>query len=305
MKPMRGRQVAKKIMAMKPIPSRHVLKGKKARRMGTRKGTHSQLVVGIKKGTGGTERGTNVLKQKAGQPPPERGECSTRKGSGSVLTFWYQSIIPGQNVSMTKAVEERLETVELEMKRLPVIEENIALLAKSIAEMNSQIDKQAQQQQVILKYIEGIVKEDSPGRKVEEGSTSKVTMAEASSLAIVEEPKLETKTEEERSVDRSKFKKVEMPVFDGTEPDSWLFRADRYFKIHNLTDSEKLTVAVISFDGPALDWYRSQEEREAFAGWDDLKQKMLVRFRATREGTLVGRFLTIKQETTELGLCSS
>ncbi|TYK13876.1 Ty3/gypsy retrotransposon protein [Cucumis melo var. makuwa] len=298
MKPMRGRQVAKKIMAMKPIPSRHVLKGKKARRMGTREGTHSQLVVGIKKGTGGTERGTNVLKQKAGLPPPERGECSTRKGSGSVLTFWYQSIIPGQNVSMTKAVEERLETVELEMKRLPVIEENIALLAKSIAEMNSQIDKQAQQQQVILKYIEGIVKEDSPGRKVEEGSTSKVTMAEASSLAIVEEPKLETKTEEERSVDRSKFKKVEMPVFDGTEPDSWLFRADRYFKIHNLTDSEKLTVAVISFDGPALDWYRSQEEREAFAGWDDLKQKMLVRFRATREGTLVGRFLTIKQETT-------
>ena len=77
MKPMRGRQVAKKIMAMKPIPSRHVLKGKKARGMGTREGTHSQLVVGIKKGTGGTERGTNVLKQKAGQPPPERGECST------------------------------------------------------------------------------------------------------------------------------------------------------------------------------------------------------------------------------------
>ncbi|KAA0060521.1 snRNA-activating protein complex subunit 4 [Cucumis melo var. makuwa] len=47
----------------------------------------------------------------------------------------------------------------------------------------------------------------------------------------------------------------------------------------------------------SLDWYRSQEEREAFVGWDDLKQKMLVRFRATREGTLVGRFLTIKQET--------
>ncbi|KAL0560786.1 hypothetical protein IC582_001199 [Cucumis melo] len=199
---------------------------------------------------------------------------------------------------MTKAAEERLETVELEMKRLPMIEENIALLARNIAEMNSQIDKQAQQQQVILKYIEGIIKDDSPGRKIEEGSTSKVTMAEASSPVTIEEPKLEAKTEEERTLDRSKFKKVEMPVFDETDPDSWLFRADRYFKIHNLSDSEKLTVAVISFDGPALDWYRSQEEREAFAGWDDLKQKMLVRFRATREGTLVGRFLTIKQETT-------
>ncbi|TYK30578.1 transposon Tf2-1 polyprotein isoform X1 [Cucumis melo var. makuwa] len=162
--------------------------------------------------------------------------------------------------------------MEQEMKRLPVIEENIALLSKSIAEMNSQIDKQSQQQQVILKYIEGIIRDDSPRRKTKEGSTSQVTTAGTNPPTTVEKPKVETKTEEERTWDRSKFKKVEMPVFDGTDPNSWLFRADRYFKIHNLSDSEKLTVAVISFDGPALDWYR--------------------------EGTLVGRFLTIKQETT-------
>ncbi|KAA0041482.1 Beta-galactosidase [Cucumis melo var. makuwa] len=38
MKPMRGKQVAGKVVAMKPIPRRHVGDGKKARRMGTRKG---------------------------------------------------------------------------------------------------------------------------------------------------------------------------------------------------------------------------------------------------------------------------
>ncbi|KAA0045216.1 Ty3/gypsy retrotransposon protein [Cucumis melo var. makuwa] len=249
MKPMKERQVARRIMAMRPTQS------------------------------------------------SSAGFVLSSFGEAIVINLW-SSIIPGQIISMTKATDERLETVEMEMKRLPMIEENIALLAKSIAEMNSQIDKQAQQQQVILKYIEGIVKDDSPGRRTEEGSTSKVTMAEAIYPATAEEPKLEVKTEEERSVDRCKFKKVEMPVFDGTDPDSWLFRADRYFKIHNLTDSERLTVAVISFDGLALDWYRSQEEREAFTGWDDLKLKMLVRFRATREGTLVSRFLTIKQEST-------
>ncbi|KAA0042901.1 transposon Tf2-1 polyprotein isoform X1 [Cucumis melo var. makuwa] len=64
-----------------------------------------------------------------------------------------------------------------------------------------------------------------------------------------------------------------MPVFDGTDSDSCLFRADHYFKIHNLTDSEKLMVEMISFDGPALDW-------------------------AIRDGILVGRFLTIELETT-------
>ncbi|KAA0061684.1 transposon Tf2-1 polyprotein isoform X1 [Cucumis melo var. makuwa] len=108
------------------------------------------------------------------------------------------------------------------------------------------------------------------------GSTSQVTKVESVIPATSLESKKEVKTEEERALDCSKFKKVEMLVFDGTDPDSWLFRADCYFKIHNLLDSEKLTVAVISFDGPALDFYRSQEEREAFKGWDDLKQKMLV-----------------------------
>ena len=54
--------------------------------------------------------------------------------------------------------------------------------------------------------------------------------------------------------DRSKFKKVEMPVFNCDDPDSW-FRADRYFQIHKLTYSKRLTVATISFEGPALNWY--------------------------------------------------
>ncbi|KAA0047238.1 Ty3/gypsy retrotransposon protein [Cucumis melo var. makuwa] len=255
MKPMKERQVARRIMAMKPIQSSSAGFVQSSLR--------GVIVIVIRVFLLLDFLGCTLCFE------------SNRKGPRKCLNIWYQSLIPGQIISMTKATDERLETVEMEIKRLPMIEENIALLAKSIAEMNSQIDKQAQQQQVILKYIEGIFKDDSPGRKTEEGSTSKVTMAEATSPAIAEEPKLETKTEEERSVDRSKFKKVEMPVFDGTDPDSWLFRADRYFKIHNLSDSERLTVAVISFDGPALDWYRSQEEREAFTGWDDLKQKML------------------------------
>lgn len=54
-------------------------------------------------------------------------------------------------------------------------------------------------------------------------------------------------------MDQSKFKKVEMSVFSGNNPDSWLFKADRYFQIHKFTNSEKMTVSVISFDGSALD----------------------------------------------------
>ncbi|KAA0037563.1 transposon Tf2-1 polyprotein isoform X1 [Cucumis melo var. makuwa] len=166
---------------------------------------------------------------------------------------------------MEKLVEERLEAVEQGMQRVSVIEENIALLSKNIIEMSSQIDNQYQQQQVILKYIKGIIRDDASGKKMEEGLTSQVAKVELELQATATETKEGGKTEE-RTHDRSKFKKVEMLVSNGMDPDSCLFRADRYFKIHNLTDSKKLTVAVISFDGPTLDWYRSQEEREAFKG---------------------------------------
>lgn len=83
---------------------------------------------------------------------------------------------------------------------------------------------------------------------------------------------------DESSNVRNKLKKVEMLVFSGSDPDSWLFRANRYFQIHKLTDSEKLTVMVISFDGATLDWYRSQEECDPFVNWTNLKQRLLVRF---------------------------
>ncbi|KAA0056408.1 putative polyketide hydroxylase [Cucumis melo var. makuwa] len=62
--------------------------------------------------------------------------------------------------------------------------------------------------------------------------------------------------------DSDKFKNVDMPVFCGLDLDSWLFRADRYFQIHKISDLEKLTVTVIGFDGAALDWYRFLEIKQ-------------------------------------------
>lgn len=83
---------------------------------------------------------------------------------------------------------------------------------------------------------------------------------------------------EESRQDRSKFKKFEMPDFEGTDPDQWLFQAKQYFQIHKLTESEKMTLAVISFDRPALNWYRSHADREPFAKWEDLRRGFLFDF---------------------------
>lgn len=67
---------------------------------------------------------------------------------------------------------------------------------------------------------------------------------------------------DEGQYDRNKFKKVEMQVFSGDDPNGWLSRADRYFQIHWLSDSEKVIVAVISFEEAALSWYRTVRKHE-------------------------------------------
>ena len=69
---------------------------------------------------------------------------------------------------------------------------------------------------------------------------------------------------EEDKSDRNKFKKVDLPVFSGKDFDSCIFWTERNFQKYKLTDSEKLIVAVIRFDGTTSDWSQSKDERDAF-----------------------------------------
>lgn len=39
--------------------------------------------------------------------------------------------------------------------------------------------------------------------------------------------------------DKGKYKRLEMSIFKGDCPDSWVYRAEHYFEIHELTDEER------------------------------------------------------------------
>lgn len=47
--------------------------------------------------------------------------------------------------------------------------------------------------------------------------------------------------------DKSKYKSLEMSVFDRNNPESWLYQAEMYFEIHELSNPKKLKVVVIRF----------------------------------------------------------
>ncbi|KAA0067393.1 transposon Tf2-1 polyprotein isoform X1 [Cucumis melo var. makuwa] len=106
--------------------------------------------------------------------------------------------------------------------------------------------------------------------KESEATSSKSTELDRNIGECLNEKKIDI---DDASADQSKFKKVEMPVFTGDDLDSWLFLAERYFQIHKLTESEKMLVLTTSFNGLALNWYHSQEGRDKFLNWSNLKER--------------------------------
>lgn len=93
-----------------------------------------------------------------------------------------------------------------------------------------------------------------------------------------------------------KGRKLEIPVFDGQDPDGWIMRAERYFKLNPLSDEEQIEVAIIAFEGDALRWFQWEHRRQPMREWKTLKLRMLKQFRSCAMGSLCEQFLALKQE---------
>ena len=95
-----------------------------------------------------------------------------------------------------------------------------------------------------------------------------------------------------------KGRKLEIPSFDGSDPDGWILRAERYFALNRLTQEEKIDVSFIAFEGAALKWFQWENRRHPILRWEDLRKLLVRQFRSTAAGTLCEQFLAVKQEGT-------
>ena len=81
------------------------------------------------------------------------------------------------------------------------------------------------------------------------------------------------------TVDRSKYKKLEMPMFLGKNPKSWVYRAEHFFEINNLPKTEKIKVVVVSFGSNEVDWYRWTHNRRRWSHGKILRGGCLISLR--------------------------
>lgn len=79
---------------------------------------------------------------------------------------------------------------------------------------------------------------------------------------------------------------MDLPLFDGDNPDEWILRAGRYFKFHHLEETEKVEAAVVALEGDALLWFQWENGRREVRSWEEFKGLVLRQFRPTAAGTL-------------------
>ncbi|XP_026449162.1 uncharacterized protein LOC113349403 [Papaver somniferum] len=49
---------------------------------------------------------------------------------------------------------------------------------------------------------------------------------------------------------------IKFPIFDGNDPDGWIFKAEQFFSLHGVTENQKVPVAAAHLDKDANSWFR-------------------------------------------------
>ncbi|KAL1190125.1 hypothetical protein V5N11_015546 [Cardamine amara subsp. amara] len=91
------------------------------------------------------------------------------------------------------------------------------------------------------------------------------------------------------------LKKIELPVFDGTRPYGWITQAERFFRLGNYNDADKLDLMSVSLQGPILNWYNREIEKAEFQNWSQFKKRMIARFSQKLDENPRNRLFSMKQ----------
>lgn len=75
------------------------------------------------------------------------------------------------------------------------------------------------------------------------------------------------------------MKKIEMLVFQGSNPFGWIAQVERYFRLGQLHGLERLQMVSMSLEGPVLNWFNAEMEHDPFTDWHQFKRRLVARFR--------------------------
>lgn len=92
------------------------------------------------------------------------------------------------------------------------------------------------------------------------------------------------------------LKKVDLPNFVGANPNVWINRAERFFRLGNFSERERFDLLSVRFEGTVLNWFNIELEEEPFVSWEDFKERLVLRFTQRMEDEPGKRLFAITQK---------
>lgn len=82
--------------------------------------------------------------------------------------------------------------------------------------------------------------------------------------------------------DGPKYRRLELPLFDGEDLVGWTFKLERFFNVNGVFETERLDA--MGLEGKALNLFQWLETRAPVTSWTELRQGVIRRFHAMGEG---------------------
>ncbi|GKE55770.1 ty3-gypsy retrotransposon protein, partial [Tanacetum coccineum] len=72
--------------------------------------------------------------------------------------------------------------------------------------------------------------------------------------------------------------RLEVPKFNGTEPESWIFSIQEYFDLLQTTEDQRLKVVGFNLEGAAAEWFRWMSRNKLITSWEGFLESVCHRF---------------------------
>jgi len=92
--------------------------------------------------------------------------------------------------------------------------------------------------------------------------------------------------------------KLEVPRFDGTDPEGWIFKVTQFFEYHSTPDHERLTIASFYIEGSALAWFQWMHRSGQLSSWPAFFHAIHARFSSSTYKDPIGLLCKLTQQST-------
>lgn len=90
--------------------------------------------------------------------------------------------------------------------------------------------------------------------------------------------------------------RVKIPRFNGTNVDDWVYKINKFFDLHAIENSLRLSVIPFHLEGVPSTWYQWMEKGGSFSDWDSFLQALQLRFGTSIYDDPLGRISKLIQK---------